>query len=213
MGLFPEDTLSQDAWRAAALEFGSLPPWLGGTAREVRGGGWRAAETPPRLPKPGPLQEPARSAAGTPPPPISPPPTRHPPPTAPAPQLALMPVVGAHRGTYFSYTSCWAWAQAAWASTAAPLLGALPGGDSDGAAAPASTHADGGDGGAVEETRARGVLRGLMSLSARLTDDELLAALHAAARPGAGAPQQEDAPLQWAPPLPEDLAEWFDFGD
>jgi hypothetical protein len=43
MGLFAEDTLSQDFWAAAWEEFSSLPRGVRGTSRQVRGGAARRA--------------------------------------------------------------------------------------------------------------------------------------------------------------------------
>jgi hypothetical protein len=127
-----------------------------------------------------------------------------------------MPVVGAHRGTYFSYITCWAWAQAAWHGPLRPLLDALPpvgalgpGGlwaapavPQSAAASPKDAAATGDKAGLVA-TRER--LRTLMRLSARLSESELLAVL---GNGGRGAPE-----AVWAPPLPEDMGRWFDFPD
>ena len=172
LGLFPSDADADATWQSAWREFGSLPPAVAGTSR----------------------------------------------------QLALMPVVAAHRGTYFSYTTSWAWAAAVWPVTGGPLLAALgaealgDGGDGSGAAAPS----------AQEAAAARAALEAVMSLDARGGAGGALALLNALAdsaaaaqRPGQedgaadarGQQQQQSAPQalldSWAPRLPEGLRGWL----
>ncbi|KAI8471592.1 MAG: hypothetical protein J3K34DRAFT_458236 [Monoraphidium minutum] len=180
LGLFPDDPSADATWAQARAEFGSAPPWVAGTAR----------------------------------------------------QLALMPVVAAHRGSYFSYVTSWAWARHVWAGPAAALLR----GAAAGAGAEAGPRVAGaGDGAEAEarraaaEARGREALTAVMSLDASLPPRRALQLLMSSGPPS-GAPAAAAAAAAgggggggggegegcgrgaepWVPPLPEGLAGWID---
>lgn len=140
-----------------------------------------------------------------------------------------MPVVAAHRGTYFSYLTCWAWAQHAWDAALAPLVGTLPAPWTSGGGATGATSSSGAArGGAGAESSssppagqrstaaARSLLARLLSLNAALTEQQVLSLLGelVAARRGAGtedgASGGDSEQGAWAPPLPPDgLQRWL----
>jgi hypothetical protein len=94
-----------------------------------------------------------------------------------------MPVVAAHRGTYFSYLTCWARAQLIWGAAVGPALAG-----------------EEGEGAAAAWREAGGKLEGLLaSLNGAAGEGELLRLLGSAGSGDAGG---------WAPPLPDGLRGW-----